>query len=342
MLRRTRLAWRLAGMVVVVLGLAGCGGGLDANAPAAPSASGGGSGDACAADAISVGPQLADLQAAVDGARPGDVLALAETTYTGTLEITRSGTEAAPIVLCGSEDSVIEGGATDGGYVLHLRGASHWRLEGFRITNGGKGIVLDDSNHNEITGIEVSRIGDEGIHLRAHSSDNVVEGNTISATGLRTPEFGEGIYVGSAESNWCEYTGCEPDRSDRNTIRGNTIVDTTAEAIDIKEGTTGGRLVGNALTGSDRAVVDSLIDLKGAQWEVSGNTLTSTRGDGASIHVIVPGWGAQNVLGGNVIAVPDDRLGIEVVGDARAAGNIVRCDNATPAGARVSSNVSCR
>ena len=42
-------------------------------------------------------------------------------------------------------------------------------------------------------------------------------------------------------------TDCEPDRSDRNVVAGNTISDTTAESIDIKEGTTGGTVVGQHL-----------------------------------------------------------------------------------------------
>ena len=67
-----------------------------------------------------------------------------------------------------------------------------------------------------------------------------MRGNTISDTGLRRDKFGEGVYVGSAQSNWCKHSDCEPDESDRNVVEGNTIFDTGAESVDLKEGTTGG------------------------------------------------------------------------------------------------------
>ena len=50
--------------------------------------------------------------------------------------------------------------------------------------------------------LTVSRIGDEAIHLRDNSTDNVVSGNTVSDTGHRKPQYGEGIYVGTANSFW--------------------------------------------------------------------------------------------------------------------------------------------
>ena len=97
-----------------------------------------------------------------------------------------------------------------------------------------------------VTGLTIYSVGDEALHLRRHSTDNTVSGNTIYDTGNRTAKYGEGIYVGTAESNWCDITDCQPDRSDRNLIEGNTIYDTTAESVDIKEGTTGGTLRGNS------------------------------------------------------------------------------------------------
>ena len=53
--------------------------------------------------------------------------------------------------------------------------------------------------------------------------------------------------------NWESVTGGQPDNSDRNIIRNNTITDTTSESIDIKEGTTGGAL-DNLLTAGTKAL----------------------------------------------------------------------------------------
>src|SRR5690606_38506571 len=102
-------------------------------------------------------------------------------------------------------------------------------------------------------GVHVS--GADRVRLRAGSSDGPVRGNVVRETGLRKPKFGEGIYVGNARSNWCRYCACEPDRSDRNVVEGNDIAGTTAENVDVKEGTTGGVLRDNKLSG-DGAVRD--------------------------------------------------------------------------------------
>src|SRR5690606_31856777 len=124
-----------------------------------------------------------------------------------------------------------------------LTGVHHWRLIGFTVRNGQKGVMADRTGDTVIQGLTVHDIGDEAIHLRDFSSGNVVQYCTIYATGLRREKFGEGVYLGTAESNWATVSGGRMDRSDHNTVRGN-VIRATAEAIDIKEGTTGGHIVG--------------------------------------------------------------------------------------------------
>lgn len=297
---------------------------------------------ACPADSTPVGPSASELSDALTNARAGDTLALAEATYVGNFEITTSGTAEEPITLCGSAASVINGGTLDSGYALHLQSADYWRLQGFSVTNASKGIMLDDSSHNVLASLDISRIGEEGVHFRTGSSANELENSRISDTGLVTAEFGEGVYIGSAESNWCRYTACEPDTSDRNIIRETTIFNTTAEAIDVKEGTTAGEIRGNSLSFPASADVESAVNLKGNAWIVDANTIEAESGDGIRIHSILKGWGASNVITANTIGTPTGRLGIEVVGNARELGNIIGCDNLTPSGVAVSTNVACR
>lgn len=296
----------------------------------------------CPANSTPVGPGAGDLIDALAQVEPGDTLSLSETTYIGNFEITVSGTADAPIVLCGSGASILDGGTRDNGYALHLSSADHWHLTGFTVTNAAKGIVLDASSHNILSGLEVSQLGEEGIHFRADSSDNVLESSRVFATGLVHAEFGEGVYVGSAESNWCRYAACEPDTSDRNIIRDNTIDDTTAEAIDVKEGTTAGEIRGNTISLSAGAVVESAINLKGNAWIVDANTVIAEGGDGIRIHSVVDRWGSGNVVTSNSLASGPDRLDIEVVGDARATGNLIGCDNRRTSGGVASMNVPCR
>lgn len=268
-----------------------------------------------------------ELRSALDTASPGDSIVLAPGTYAGSFSITRSGSGARPITLCGPREAILTGESVSIGTTLHLDGVTGWKLEGFAVSGGQKGVLLDASSANSISGLSISHVGNEALHLRAGSSDNTVDGNTIANTGLKTAKFGEGIYVGSAQSNWCSISGCEADRSDRNVITGNTISATTAENIDIKEGTTGGELRGNILDGAGSAAADSLIDIKGSDWTIAGNMGTNAPRDGSQVHVILAPWGSGNRFAGNQFAVPSDGFVVDVVGDARNTSNVVECDN---------------
>jgi nitrous oxidase accessory protein NosD len=269
-----------------------------APAPAAPPPSAAG----CEGPAVVDVTDADGLQHALDGAAPGQVIRLADGRYEGSFVAEATASADAPIRLCGSRSAVLDGGDIEGDYTLHLSGASFWQVSGFTVTGGQKGVMVDEGTGNRIEGLLVTSMGDEAIHLRTNSTDNVVAGNTIRDTGLRKPKFGEGVYVGSAESNWCQVSDCEPDRSDRNLVEGNDIAGTTAEAVDIKEGTSDGTLRGNVFDGSDMVEADSWVDVKGNGWTVEGNVGTSSPGDGFQVHEVVDGWGRGTVFSGNSVS----------------------------------------
>ncbi|MGZ8803678.1 MAG: hypothetical protein ACXWZG_00065 [Microbacterium sp.] len=280
-----------------------------------------------------------ELTSALEDAEPGDVLELEPGRYTGEFATTRDGQPDAPITLCGTAESVLDGGGIDGGYVLHLDGATHWVLQGFSVENGQKGVMADGTTGTVIRGLIVSHIGDEAIHLRAGSTDNQVLENTISDTGLRKPKFGEGIYIGTAESNWCDITDCEPDASDRNLVAGNDISGTTSESVDIKEGTTGGIVRGNTFDGSTISKADSWVDVKGNDWLIEGNTGSNSPEDGFQTHEILDGWGTGNVFQNNTANLTAEGLGFSLKPERE---NVVTCDN-TVSGPRAQlTNVECR
>jgi hypothetical protein len=280
-----------------------------------------------------------ELQAALRDARAGDVIALAPGRYSGNFVIAVDGAPEHPITLCGTADSVLDGGDTDDGYVVHLDGASNWVLQGFAVQNGQKGVMADATTQSIIRGLTVSRIGDEAIHLRKLSTDNQVLDNTISDTGLRKPKFGEGIYIGTAESNWCDITDCEPDTSDRNVIEGNTISKTTSESVDVKEGTTGGVLRDNSFDGSAIVEADSWVDVKGNGWLIEDNTGTASPADGFQTHEILDGWGTDNVFRNNAADLDGSGLGFAVKPER---DNVVSCSNTVTGGEAELSNVDCR
>lgn len=280
------------------------------------------------------------LSAALATAQPGASIALADGTYSGKFVARTPGTADKPIFLCGGPGAVIDAGGIKGGYALHLDGASYWRVVGFTLRNGQKGLVTDKGQHNVIQGLTVEQIGDEGIHLRDFSSDNVVQGNTVRRTGLRRDKFGEGIYIGSAQSNWCTNSGCQPDASDRNIVRGNTISETTAESVDIKEGTSRGVLSGNTFDGSafTDSGADSWVDVKGNNWLIEGNVGHHSPGDGFQTHEIVSGWGANNVFRANTADVSGPGWGFHIT---KPNGNQVSCDNKVTGAAKGLANISC-
>jgi hypothetical protein len=278
------------------------------------------------------------LQLALDQAQPGQTIELRPGVYVGEFVATTSGTAEQPILLCGGADAVLDGGDIEGGYVLHLDGAQYWRLVGFTVRNGQKGVMADGTVGSVISGLTVTDIGDEGIHLRRFSTDNLVTGNTVRNTGLRKEKFGEGVYIGTAESNWCDITDCSPDASDRNAVIDNDIAGTTAECVDIKEGTSGGILRGNRFDGSTITGADSWVDVKGNGWLVDSNTGVDSPLDGFQTHEVVDGWGTDNIFRNNEAVVNGPGLGYSL---KPSRDNVVECSNAATSAGEGLSNVSC-
>lgn len=281
-----------------------------------------------------------ELQAALDEAGPGTVIALEPGVYEGEFATTGSGTAERPAYLCGPRDAVLDADDQRGGYVLHLDGAQHWVLSGFTVRNGQKGVMADGTTGTTISGLQVYGIGDEAIHLRRHSTDNLVVANTVSDTGRRKPKYGEGVYVGTATSNWCDITDCEPDRSDRNRVVGNVIYATTSEAVDLKEGTAGGLVERNQFDGGGLVEADSWLDAKGNEWRITANEGRRSPLDGFQTHDVEDGWGTRNVFADNT-GVLDDDEGL-LVALRPANQNVVECSNRVTGGTGELSNVDCR
>jgi Right handed beta helix region len=281
------------------------------------------------------------LQRALDKATKGQRIRLADGVYRGEFVVRRSGSASQRNALCGSRRAVLRGDSVKEGYVLHLDGADHWTISGFSVTNGEKGVMADRAGHNIVQDLAVHHIGHEGIHLRAFSSDNLVRGNLVHDTGLRKAKYGEGVYVGSAHSNWCEHSGCKPDRSDRNKILGNRIgPDVTAESVDVKEGTSSGIVAGNDFIGRNMTGADSWVDVKGNGWRVQGNRGTVSPQDGFQVHVEAAGWGRGNTIARNTGDLgADGEYGVRV--DDDAAGTVVRCDNQLGGAAKGLANIPC-
>ena len=234
----------------------------------------------------------AQLKTALTDARPGDTIHLADGTYTGNFKATTPGTASARITLTGSSRAVLTAG---GGYGLHLNGASYWTVEGITVTGGQKGIMADTANGVVIDGVTVHGLDMEGVHFRNSSKNGVLRNSRIYDTGNDGRGMGEGVYVGTA--------GNLSDRSDGAQILNNVIgPDVGGESVDIKEGTTGARIVGNTfdgrgLTGANYD--DSWVDVKGNGVLVADNTGVNTTNNGFETHTQQSGWGCGTVFRGN-------------------------------------------
>jgi Right handed beta helix region len=283
---------------------------------------------------------VAELEAALADAQPGDRIQLADVTYEGTFVAEHDGTIEQHIWLCGTRNAIIDGGDFEDGYALHLT-ADYWIIQGITITNALKGVMLDGANRNVLDSIAVHAIGHEGVHFRTHSSDNIITNSEIYDTGLKKEKFGEGVYIGSAVSNWERYTDGKPDESDRNMVLRNHIWNTTAENIDIKEGTSNGIIDGNILDGSKLTGADSWIDVKGNFYVVIGNTGTNSPEDGFQTHVINNlDWGRHNSFDRNIAEVNGDGFGF-YIHDPETSGNTVFCNNEVTAAGKGFANVEC-
>ena len=293
----------------------------------------------------------AELKSSLSFAKAGDNIIMSDGTYEGKFVIPYgvNGTASKPITLSGSRNAVLNAGDINSGYALYLQ-SNYWIIKGFTITNGLKGLMIDGSEYSIIDGIKVDHIGEEGIHLRKFSSHNTIKNCDISNTGIKTPDYGEGIYIGSAKNNWAKYSNNKPDLCDSNLILNNTIGPAVAaECIDVKEGTTASIIKGNhfdatGITGANSG--DSWIDVKGNYTLIENNIGTNPGGDiftdGYQVHCAYSGWGNYNEFKNNQCVVNASGFGFNIQlsgNNGKTTGNKVYSNNIVTGAAKGIANI---
>ncbi|MFF2536861.1 right-handed parallel beta-helix repeat-containing protein [Streptomyces cyaneofuscatus] len=271
----------------------------------------------------------AQLKSALTTVSPGDTIRLADGTYTGNFKATRPGTAGARIILTGSSRAVLTAG---GGYGLHLNGASYWTVHGVTIKGGQKGIMADTANEVVIDSVTVHDLYMEGVHFRKSSRDGVLKNSRIYDTGQNGRGMGEGVYVGTANDL--------SDRSDNAQILNNTIgPDVRGENVDIKEGTTGARIIGNTFDGNGLTGAnydDSWVDVKGNNVLVEGNRGSRTTNNGYETHTQQSGWGCGTVFRNNISnlsgATGDRQLAVNVTNNSATCRTTVYASNTVTGG----------
>lgn len=251
---------------------------------------------------------VAELRNAVKNAKGGDVIKVAAGTYdcgSQKLYSEADGTSDKPIKLLALDtDSppVLRGTTTEHGYVLHITG-DYWVLGGLVCENSQKGIVLDNSDHTVIQDCEIRDIGAEAIAIRDGSSYCTVKLCNIHDTGLVSPGYGEGVYIGSSKEKTEFDFKC-----DHNKVVGCTFKNVAAEHVDVKEYTSdteicGCTFYGDGMTGENYA--GSFLDLKGNDCYVHDNVGYRNGNPkivaAFEVHEQVEGWGYHHVFENNML-----------------------------------------
>lgn len=282
------------------------------------------------------------LQSALGGARAGTVISMKPGTYSVPwgMPIAARGTAANPVWVCGPRSAVLSGPGVTGNGGFRVDGSSYLRIAGMTVRNSQKGISVMRSDHVAVADVLVEHLGEEAIHLKNNTTDSVVVGNTIRDTGLMTPTYGEGVYVGTAKPNWCKYNGCAPDASNRNAVVANHITRTSSEPIDLKEGAVDGTVWGNTLDGGSMKVGETLISVQTNNWVVAHNTGANAKEDGIQVWQAYDVWGRNNTLYANSFTSGIPGYGVRLA--YVNIGNVVGCDTYVPAGADGISNKTCQ
>lgn len=293
---------------------------------------------------VSTTAQLTD---ALASATAGQTIQLADGTYTGRFVIrNKHGTSSQPIIIQGSKNAIINGGATSGGYSFYADICSYIQLKGFQITGAQKSIVFDEVQNSTIDGLETHDCGAESILIRNLSCDNVVKNCEVYNTGLVSPQYGEGIYIGMYYGDWSaskSRTGGAPDASDRNQILNNTIYNTGAESIDIKEGTSNGIIRGNNFNGANMSglnYADSWVDIAGCNYLIENNIGNNALADGMQTHTQPGGvlTASNNTFRSNTLNVNSAGYGISI--DTAGTGNKVYASNTVSGAGSGLTNIS--
>ena len=215
----------------------------------------------------------------------------------GLIWLGTNGTPEDPVVLAGADPAnppEIYSADVQHNYGIHVTG-DYVVLKNLKIHTFAKGVVFDNSVGSLMEDCEVYHTGNEIVHVRDSSQQVTLNRNFIHGSGFDVAQYGEGIYVGTFNKGWA--SSQESDRSagfwgenasqhrysgydwrvNGTKITCNVVKATTAENIDVKEGTVDGVIQGNMFIGDstnyDGQVDydDANIDMKGASWTVTGN-----------------------------------------------------------------------
>ena len=182
-----------------------------------------------------------DLQAALDAARPGDVVCLDGGRYAPdeTLVASHDGTQDGPITLRSRPGALATIMGPDSDPAMELN-ATWWILTDLEFTGGDILLRLNRAADNLITRSLFHDAGGECVRIRDQSQRNTFSVNRVWNCGregfdlAQDSKNGEGVYVGTAPEQR-DRIGGVPDESTDNVIERTWFHTDGSEAVDIKE-----------------------------------------------------------------------------------------------------------
>jgi hypothetical protein len=176
----------------------------------------------------------AQFTTALGAVQPGDIIQLSGTIAGGSFVTTRSGTASLPITIRGDGTARISGSP----YALSIL-HDYYRLENFILQNSNKGLVIDNAEHGIVDNVHVINVTQEAFKLRNQSKYWEFTFCSARTTGT-SGTYGEGFYVGQANSNWINGV---PDVCEFITFFNCYTLDTVNDGWDIKEGSRNVKMV---------------------------------------------------------------------------------------------------
>ena len=268
----------------------------------------------------------------------------------GRIWLGADGTAANPVVLAGSDPAnppEIYGTAVNSNYGIHVTG-NYVILKNLKIHTFSKGVVFDNSVGALMEDCEVYHTGTELVHVRDSSQQVTLNRNFIHGSGYEKAQYGEGIYVGTYFKSWASsqktdsiagfwgadasqhrYSGYDWRVNDTK-ITCNIVKATTAENIDVKEGTIRGVIKGNMFIADSTNYNgevdydDANIDMKGAFWKVTGNNFYNSKKSGLPYYNSHFRYFVEEVV---MPSNKTDRPGSNIGKYETAVGYVVSVDN---------------
>ncbi len=255
------------------------------------------------ADGTSETTPITSIQQALDYAKPGDTVKIADGEYKQSFSSVRDGTKKRPITIEGSRKAIIYG---SGSRIIEIN-HSFLQLKGFSV-NGKSGDGTKKSDYKDkliyvigkeknngvhgllLTDLSLENAGGECLRLRYQAHDNEVSKSIIKNCGVYDFKFsdggknGEGIYVGTAPEQLSD--GKNPtngrDTSNNNWIHDNQIETYGNECVDIKE-SAHDNLVENNSCSHQMDSESGGLDARGSNNTFRGNKVFNNKGAGVRL-----------------------------------------------------------